>query len=139
MVQCRPAKLVAFATAIVLAFQSPVLAQESPRESCAEIANLTARNQLSKVPGVIEKASRGNIAIEAKLLAVLQPTIDAGPVRVNDFLLEKNYNDTLLKTWYLLYFDWESMYLRCTYLKADGDWILINFKFESDEEDIELP
>ena len=69
----------------------------------------------------------------------LNPVFAAGETQMNAFLIEKNYNDALLKRWHLLYFGWQSLYLRCTYLKIDGNWMMVNFKFETEEEDIGLP
>lgn len=135
----HPGKWVVAVTATTLLCQTPALAQETPRESCTEITNLAAQNKLAELPAMILQASRGNIEVDISMFATLQPVIDSGPVRVNDFLIEKNYNDTLLKSWHLLYFDWQSLYIRCTYLKTEEGWTLINFKFETDEEDIALP
>lgn len=115
------------------------MAQDSPRESCAEVANLAADNKLAEIPAAIYRASKGAIELEQGTFRNLQPVVESGPVKVNDFLIEKNYNDTMLKIWHVLYFDWQSLYLRCTYLKVDGEWIMTHINYETDEEDIDLP
>jgi hypothetical protein len=134
---CRILAISLAATALWIT--NPAFAEQQPKENCARISDMAARNQLAKIPAAVREASGGAIPIEDDTFRGLQPVIDTGSVRFNEFLVEKNYNDALTKIWHLLYFDWQSLYLRCTYLKVDGQWIMTDITFETDEKKIELP
>ncbi|WP_374370345.1 hypothetical protein [Dongia sp.] len=125
--------------AVLAGGHSAALAVDTPRENCARIADAVAQNELAEIPNILRQASKGALNVDAGAFRTLQPIVETGPVKVNDFLIEKDYNGTLLKTWRLLYFDWQSLYLRCTYVKVDGDWVLIHVGTETDEEKIDLP
>lgn len=130
----------AIACAITLAASHGMAsAAGSPEETCTGVANFAAQKDLPNVIAAIRAASNDLIELGDNSLDVLKPIFDGGDVQVNAFLIEKNYNDALLKRWHLLYYGWQSLYLRCTYLKIDGDWMMVNFKFETEEEDIDLP
>jgi hypothetical protein len=111
-----------------------------PKQWCAETADLMANGRLDEVPMKAVKASQGGIAIEAAsgFLAV-KPVIEAGKVRANAFLVEKNYNEAIRKVWHLILFGESMLYIRCSFVKADDVWTLFDLSFNTNEERIGLP
>ena len=122
---------------------APALADDAvldPKGWCDEISDLVAAQKIDEVPARAVAASRGEISAEsaAGFLAIKVVT-DRGNVRANNFLIEKNYNDTLSKIWHLIVFGNDSLYIRCTFVNVDKGWMLFDLSFNTDEVEIQLP
>lgn len=111
-----------------------------PRKWCADVTDAVASRNVEAVPAMAIDGARGEMAAAgAAGFLGIKPVTEAGDLRLNAFLTEKNYNDAYLKVWHLLMFGSTALYVRCTFIKDDEGWMLYNLSFDTDEANIALP
>ncbi len=122
-------------------FQLPAHADSfDPKKWCSEISDALATRNVDAVPAMAIKASRGEMApANAAAFLGIKPVTEAGDLRMNAFLMEKNYNDAFLKVWHLLIFGTTELFVRCTFFKEERGWMLFNLSFDTEESNIALP
>jgi hypothetical protein len=108
------------------------------RESFGE--QLSKRSENEALAFVIA-ASKGRLQTQVASVAMAQLTAftDSGDWKFDKFLIEKRYNEALSNVWRVVVVGETSLFYRCSLMKFDDGWRLMDLDFNTDPEKISLP
>ena len=72
-------------------------------------------------------------------MAQLTAFTDSGDWKFDKFLIEKRYNEALSNVWRVVVVGETSLFYRCSLMKFDDGWRLMDLDFNTDPEKISLP